>query len=134
MDWNKFSNLKILIIDDDQFTRELVQTMLKKLPNIEIDQAANGLEALGMIEKVEYDLYLLDLYMPKMDGREFINALKTYHNTKSLPIVLITTDRLGVSELKSIGAKYYLTKPFDFHNFLKDIYGFLEEERRLNEA
>ena len=49
MDWSKFNNLSILIIDDDQFTRELIETILKKIPNITIYQATDGVEALSII-------------------------------------------------------------------------------------
>jgi len=52
--------------------------------------------------------------------------LKASDKVNSFPIVLITTDRLTRSELSDIGADYYLTKPFAFHNFLEKIYSFLE--------
>jgi len=134
MDWNKFNNLNMLVIDDDQFTRELILTMLKKVPNITLDQAANGIDALMMIENHKYDMYLLDLYMPRMSGEEFINNLKKNKQFDASAVVLITTDRLSKKELENIGANYYLTKPFDFHNFVKNIYGFLEQEALLNET
>jgi len=132
VDWNKFSNLKILIIDDDQFTRELIRTMFKELPAITIHQASNGLEALIMFEDNKYDMLLLDLYMPKMNGEELIAKLKKNNKFESLAIVLMTTDRLSKFELRDIGAKYYLTKPFDFQNFLNNIHKFLEQEISLN--
>lgn len=134
MDWNKFNNLNMLVIDDDQFTRELILTMLKKVPNITLDQAANGIDALMMIENHKYDMYLLDLYMPRMSGEEFINNLKKNKQFDASAVVLITTDRLSKKELENIGANYYLTKPFDFHNFVKNIYGFLEQESLQNET
>lgn len=134
MDWNKFNNLNMLVIDDDQFTRELILTMLKKVPNITLHQAANGIDALMMIENHKYDMYLLDLYMPRMSGEEFINNLKKNKQFDASAVVLITTDRLSKKELENIGANYYLTKPFDFHNFVKNIYGFLEQEALLNET
>ena len=134
MDWNKFNNLNMLVIDDDQFTRELILTMLKKVPNITLDQAANGIDALMMIENHKYDMYLLDLYMPRMSGEEFINNLKKNKQLDASAVVLMTTDRLSKKELENIGANYYLTKPFDFHNFVKNIYGFLEQESLQNET
>ena len=135
MDWNKFNDLKILIIDDDQFTRELIRTMLKEVPRIIVHQAKDGIEALSMVETNKYDMFLLDLYMPRMSGEEFILHLKKNNKlTEFLPVVLITTDRLSTSELKSIGANYYLTKPFDFHNFLNNIYAFFEQEALFNET
>jgi CheY-like chemotaxis protein len=126
MDWNRYKNLSILIIDDDQFTRELIETILKKIPNITIYQAKDGVEALTTINSVSLDMVFLDLYMPNMNGQEFMDNLRASDKSKSFPIVLITTDRLIKSELADIGADYYLTKPFDFNSFLEKIYSFLD--------
>jgi len=127
MDWNKFNNLSILIIDDDQFTRELIETILKKIPNISIYQASDGKEALKIVDEVELDMVFLDLYMPNMNGKEFMDSLRKNDRRESFPIVLITTDRLTKGELSDIGANYYLTKPFNFSTFLGKTHSFLEE-------
>jgi len=128
MDWKKFNDLKILIVDDDLFTRELIETILKKIPNLTVHQAIDGIEASLLVEKNEYDIFLIDLYMPRMKGNEFITFLHKQNQHRSILTVLITTDRLSRKELKEIGVNYCLTKPFDFDNFLSDIYGFLEEK------
>ena len=134
MDWKRFDKLSILIIDDDQFTRELIKTILKQVPNIKIYQAKDGIEALTFINELSLDMILLDLYMPQMDGGEFIETIRKNSQFQSLPIVLITTDRLSKNELSKIGADYYLTKPFDFHTFLESIYSFFEQEVHSNET
>jgi CheY-like chemotaxis protein len=127
MDWNKFKNLSILIIDDDQFTRELIETILKKIPDITIYQAQDGIEALSIINEVALDMVFLDLYMPNMNGKEFMDSLRESGKRESFPIILVTTDRLTRSELTGIGANHYLTKPFDFNTFLKKTYQFLDD-------
>ena len=130
MDWSKFGTLNILIIDDDQFTRELVKTMLKPIPTLTVHQAKDGVNALLMLETNRYDMFILDLYMPNMSGEEFIKRVKVENELhSSSPIVLITTDRLSSTRLKSMEVNYYLTKPFDFNNFLNNIYEFLEKEQ-----
>ena len=130
MDWKKFKELSILVVDDDQFTRELIKTILKQVSNITIYQAKDGVEALGVMNDIiKLDMILLDLYMPYMNGKEFIDTVRQNSQYYALPIVLITTDRLSKIELSNIGANYYLTKPFDFHNFLESIYLFLEQEK-----
>ncbi|CAA6827092.1 MAG: Unknown protein [uncultured Sulfurovum sp.] len=134
MDWNNFNELKILLVDDDRLTRELGQTILEQVPNITIHQASNGKEALNMLEDITYDLILLDLYMPEMDGREFATTFKKNTQFNVLPVVLMTTDRLSLKELKELDVEYYLTKPFNFQTFLSDIYGFLEKVKVLNET
>jgi len=129
MDWTQFGTLKVLIIDDDQFTRELIKTMLNTVPSITVHQANDGIKALLMLETNIYDMLILDLYMPNMSGEEFIERVKKENEVHcSSPIVLITTDRLSKSELKNMEVNYYLTKPFDFYNFLNSIYSFFEQE------
>ena len=129
MDWSKFGKLKILIIDDDQFTRELIVTMLKTVPTLTLHQAKDGIAALLMLETYVYDMFLLDLYMPNMDGEEFIQRVKKENTiNSSSPIVLMTTDRLSKSKRENMKVNYYLTKPFDFYNFLNSIYSFFEQE------
>jgi len=62
LDWSKFGKLRILIIDDDQFTRELIVTMLKTVPTLILHQAKDGIAALFLLETYVYDMFLLDLY------------------------------------------------------------------------
>jgi len=132
MDWSRFNKLKILIVDDDQFTRELIKTILKEVKSISVDLAINGVEALELTKQNHYDMFLVDLYMPKMGGKEFISYLKRDDKLKSLPVVLMTTDRLTKKEIKSIGTNYSLSKPFNFKNLLKNIHDFFSEELLLN--
>jgi len=134
MDWSKFNELTILIVDDDQFTRELIKTILKEIAIITVDVARDGEEAVELIQNNNYDMFLVDLYMPRMDGSEFIAYLRRDDKLKSLPVVLMTTDRLTRNEIQSIGTTYSLSKPFNFQNFLKNIYDFLSEELLLNET
>ncbi len=134
MNWNKFGDLSILIIDDDQFTRELIDTILKRVPNITLYQASNGGEALDTMGDLKLDMIFLDLYMPKLDGQEFIEIIRKSSKFQTTPIVLITTDRLSKKNLSKIGANYYLTKPFDFQNFLRTVYSFFEQETLANES
>lgn len=81
---------KILIIEDDKFTRELYEEVLKESGFI-TESAINGEEGLEMITGSEYDLVLLDIMMPKMDGLEVLRSLKNNPPEKSIaPIVLLT--------------------------------------------
>lgn len=128
MDWHIFKELHILIVDDDPFTRELIVSMLKHIPNMTIHQASDGEEALELLSVREYDMLLLDLYMPKMNGEALLAKIK---NSKKIEctslIVLMTTDRLNKREIEEIGAKVCLTKPFDFSVFEETIYDLLSK-------
>jgi len=107
---------------------------LKEIAIITVDVARDGEEAVELIQNNNYDMFLVDLYMPRMDGSEFIAYLRRDDKLKSLPVVLMTTDRLTRNEIQSIGTTYSLSKPFNFQNFLKNIYDFLSEELLLNET
>ena len=134
MDWTKFNELSILIIDDDQFTRELIKTILKQVPNITTYQAIDANSALAMMDDLKLDMIFVDLYMPNIDGQEFVEIIRKHHKFQSLPIVLITTDRLSKQVLEEMDVNYYLTKPFDFQNFVGTVYSFLEQEALKHES
>jgi len=81
---------KILLVEDDQFTRELYEEVLKNA-GFEVSTAVNGEEGLYHIREGNYDLILLDLIMPKMDGLEVLRSLKNEPpKTNNGPIVLLT--------------------------------------------
>ncbi|MFD1267227.1 response regulator transcription factor [Paenibacillus motobuensis] len=105
------SKLQILVVDDEWNMRNLLRIYLIK-EGFEIKEASNGMEALAMIDKHEFDLVLLDVMMPDMDGWQVLKAIRA----KSDVAVLMLTAR---SETKDkvyglvIGADDYLTKPFE---------------------
>lgn len=131
MNWQEFGKVSLLVVDDDHFTRELISMILKKTGEIEIDEAANGEDALKFLNSGRYDvdMILLDYYMPGMNGKEFIHAIKQTKEYDTVPITLISTDRLSYAELDEVGANFYLTKPFNFGTFSSDIYSFLKQSR-----
>lgn len=128
MDWHIFKELHILIVDDDPFTRELIVSMLKDIPNMTIHQASDGEEAWELLSVREYDMLLVDLYMPKMNGEALVEKIK---NSKKIEctslIILMTTDRLSKREIEEIGAKVCLPKPFNFYVFEETIYNLLSK-------
>jgi|SRR3989344_5206747 len=81
---------KILLVEDDQFTRELYDEVLKDA-GFDVTTAINGEEGLNHIKSGGYDLILLDVMMPKMDGLEVLRSLRDDPpKTKNGPIVLLT--------------------------------------------
>lgn len=69
------SHLNILVVDDDCTCRSIVQRMLKKL-GIRADAASNGLEAISALEEKSYDMVLMDIQMPEMNGIEATKAIR----------------------------------------------------------
>jgi len=107
-------NSKILCIDDSKLNRAIIKKTIAGL-NISIDEAENGLEGLNMTKDKNYDLIIVDIIMPVMDGFEFIKEFKKNKDKQFIPVVLMT----GLEDLNSkikglnIGADDYLLKPIN---------------------
>lgn len=103
-------NDKILIVDDEWNMRNLIKIHLSKT-NVDIDEAKTGKEALQMVKKTSYNLVILDIMLPDIDGWE---VCATVRETKNVPILMLTAR----SDIKdrvhglNIGADDYLVKPF----------------------
>ena len=103
----------ILIVDDEMVNREILGNLLKN--DYEIHFAENGKQAQDILLRREhiYSLVLLDLLMPVMDGFELIEIIKNDEKLRSIPIIVMTSEK--DAEVKSIklGASDFITKPFD---------------------
>lgn len=113
----KFDSVKVLVVDDMDVNLEIVSDMLLDfIPSAIVDKARNGQEALELIEQNQYDVVLIDLFMPIMDGYETIEKLRDEDsnlNTKELPIVVLTSlsHKSDKDHALAIGVNDYLTKP-----------------------
>jgi len=108
------SKKKILIVDDEEINIQLIKDYLKD-SDFEIATAKNGLTALNYIKTYgDIDIILLDRMMPEMDGIEFMKELRTYSQYKYIPVIMQTALNSinNMSEGYSVGALYYLPKPF----------------------
>ena len=106
---------KILVVDDEPRNVKILQIQLKAR-GYTVYTAADGLEALDIVEKEMPDLILLDINMPKMDGFEVVKQIRTNAATEFIPIVMITALRdTRENRIKSIeaGADDFIEKPFD---------------------
>lgn len=114
---------KILLVDDNP---KYLQDALP-MYGYEVDVATDGVQALKMLSKSEagsaYDLILLDVMMPNMNGWDTLKAIRTNDRTKHIPVIMITAineEQKMVSGLK-IGADDYIVKPFVLPNLLARI-------------
>lgn len=115
------SSLSVLVAEDNQFNRLLLQIMLGN-NEISYDMADNGLQAVELATRKNYDLILMDIQMPEMDGIEATKKIRSINN-KNIPIIAITAN--AVEEELNVymkeGLTDYLTKPFDEYKLLKKI-------------
>ncbi|MCX5807013.1 MAG: response regulator [Proteobacteria bacterium] len=105
---------KILIVDDDKDIRLLLNFILSKAGHI-VMQAANGAEALELINKYRFKLIISDFKMPVMDGYELVKRLKKASETSDIPILLLTgSEPMGMaSEDLEYRPDDWLSKPFN---------------------
>ena len=112
--------IRLLYADDEPALRELVQNHLS-LEGFEVETAADGVEAIALIDKNRYDLILLDVHMPKKDGVEVLKYIKNKKITSRLIMLTGDGDPHIVSECAKYGAMDYLTKPYNYHELIEAI-------------
>lgn len=102
---------RILTVDDEAMNNKIIAHIMKDEPMYEVISAGGGREALLMLEQQSFDLILLDVKMPEMDGLETLRCIREKSQT---PVVLMTSDKtLGASaEFAELGCDDYITKPF----------------------
>ena len=102
---------KILVVDDEAMNNKLIAHIMKDEPMYQVISAGGGREALTIMEQQEFDLILLDVKMPDMDGLETLQRIREKYQT---PVVLMTGDKtLDTStEFAALGCDDYITKPF----------------------
>ncbi len=105
--------LKVLIVDDDFINRKLLQTLLKKNPEVaEIIEAENGSDALDKLKKEsDINLILLDIMMPIVDGIEFLKIFRSDMANSHIPVIVLSTDDSRKTEVFENGANDFLRKP-----------------------
>jgi two-component system chemotaxis response regulator CheY len=106
----------ILIVDDSPAMRSFVRRVLD-MSGLDLGkclQAGNGQEALDVLREEWVDVVLTDLNMPEMDGGELIRRLEADESLRSIPVLVVSTDRTDsrMREMIGLGARGYVTKPF----------------------
>lgn len=120
-----YENIKILLAEDNAINQEVATTMLRR-KGIEVDTAHNGAEAVAMLEKNVYDLVLMDVQMPEMDG---IQATRIVRDPSSsvlnhqIPIIAMTANAMRRDQeyCLSVGMDDFIAKPFDIHKLLDKV-------------
>ncbi|PSN12610.1 two-component system response regulator [filamentous cyanobacterium CCT1] len=106
---------RVLIVDDEDDIRDIVQAALEELAGWQILGAGSGQEGLALAQQSAIDAILLDISMPDMDGFEIYRQLQTHPATQSIPVIVLTSkvlarDRARFTALQVAGL---ITKPFN---------------------
>ena len=135
-------NATILIVDDQEPNISLLTQMLSEAGYRNISSTMKPQEVCALHRKHQYDLILLDLQMPVMDGFQVMEGLKTNHADAYLPVIVLTAQPGHKLRALQAGAKDFISKPFDFieiktriHNMLvvRFLYKKLENYNKLLE-
>lgn len=102
------------MIDDDSSNRDILHGRLEQAGHVVTD-ATNGEEGLRKLAEAPFDLVLLDVMMPRIDGWNVCRQIKTNPETKSIPVVLLTALDRQIDQLRGweCGADEYMTKPWE---------------------
>ena len=124
---------KILVVDDNEVNRDMLSRRLKHR-GFDVETAANGKEALKLVDAGNYDLILLDIMLPILDGLEVLRILRQTYPANELPIIMAAAkDRSeDVVEALELGANDYVTKPIDFPVALARVQSHLRQKFSSN--
>jgi len=107
--------MRILIVDDNLITRRLFKDWLEP-ERIQVDEAADGREALQQMRKHRPNVVLLDLLMPVLDGFDVVDEMRKNPEWRDIPVIVVTNKDIGIEErqrltgrIQAIMAKYLLT-------------------------
>ena len=122
----------ILVADDDKNTRRLMQAVLQT-EGYAVTTVENGVEALAAMDRENFDLVVLDIMMPQMDGYAFTKTLRAANN--NLPILMVSAKQLPADRKQGflVGTDDYMTKPIDEEEMLLRIKALLRRAQIANE-
>jgi CheY-like chemotaxis protein len=124
---------KILVVEDNEDTREILLYRLRSMGSYEVLLASNGKEALEMAARSRPDLIIMDLKMPVMDGWDATKELRRTEWGKDLPVIALTAQAMERDEQKALdaGCSDYIAKPIlDYAILRKKIEKFLGDNRQ----
>ena len=123
---------KILVVDDDKQVREYLSRALSEVAGFSVEVAQTAEEALQKLQSVLFDLVLVDLKLPDMDGIQLITEIV---NSKPDILTVLITGHASIDsavEAMRRGASDYLIKPFDLDDMLSRLHRVLSEKKRFS--
>ena len=120
---------QILVIDDEQAIRDLISEVLN-IAGYEVSIAADGLDGLNKIRKQKYDLIILDVNLPKLDGFAILEKVRESAPTQPIIMISARTDKDDVTHGLRLGADDYVRKPFSVEELVLRIENRLKRNKK----
>ena len=119
------------MVDDSPTMRQLIVFALNRIPELQIEEAGDGVAALKKLSAEPFDLLLTDINMPIMDGLKLLSLIRNDPQYKTLPVVVITTEGAQMDRERAIaiGANEYITKPIQTARIIEVARQLLAEQR-----
>jgi two-component system cell cycle response regulator DivK len=113
---------QILVVEDNPMNMELAVDLLETY-GYEITPAEDGFKALERVKGTKFDLILLDMQLPGMDGPEVLEKLKADPATSAVPVVALTAHAMSgdAARFMEAGCAGYISKPIDIHQFKSEV-------------
>lgn len=126
--------VSVLLIEDDLMVQEVNRGFIEKIDGFEvIGIAANGVDGLNMVREFAPDLILIDMYMPKMNGLETIQAIRAEGHSSDIIAITAASDMETVRNVLLHGAADYLMKPFKFERLKQSLENYSAYRSKLKD-
>ena len=110
--------IKVLLVEDDPMVLKFHEHYLNQVKGFElVDKARTGEEALELLAVKSYDLVLLDIFMPGMDGLQLLKIIREQERNLDVIVISAAKDKERIQSALRNGAVDYIIKPFDFERF-----------------
>jgi two-component system chemotaxis response regulator CheY len=115
------SEYRVLVVEDSPTMRQLIVFALKRIRNLHIEEAGDGVGGLKKLSAQKFDLVVTDINMPIMDGLKLVSLIRNDPQYREVPVIVITTE--GATEDRdralALGANEYITKPIQTARILE---------------
>ncbi|MBL4909912.1 MAG: response regulator [Alteromonadaceae bacterium] len=115
--------MKILVVDDMISMRHVMMHMLRDLGYNDLDEAADGVQALDKLKKGHYDLLITDYYMPNINGKQLLERVRYNEKLKQLPVLMVSCedDQKKIKSLIEAKVTGFIVKPFTANTLKKQL-------------
>lgn len=127
-----YSLKKVLVVDDERLSREVLSKILSRYLGCEVYMASNSKEALSYLQSKEFDLLMIDLAMPGITGLELIKIVRSSKPDTSILVVTGNANDNDISTIKSMGVNQIVYKPFKISSLLEMVAEVLIEKENVS--
>jgi len=123
--------IRVLLVEDSPAMRTFVGSVLESAGEYVVEEVKDGIEALRLVPRAEFDLVITDINMPDINGLELIHAIRQHPRHANTPLLVITTNDRERDSLRALklGASEVLTKPFTREELLVTVARVMEAAR-----